>query len=426
MESLSISSPGIMRVVLVGLLLLPLIASSQPRRQQIQSGSLTISAITPESIEPVGVADAEVLLRGISAGQTNSQGGIFLRGFETSPSTPISSLPPGVLEGVPLLPGPIRDADLYAAYAPPTETDGGTVVLLDSPDELTFMIGNRPHAMLNVPVDWRCSGIDLTYDSSANTLDAEPSGCSEPAILEISCPVSLQSDDTGVFEVRLSGRYDLPVEWSVRDASGVDLNVDYSSEDMGDGAMVARINGAWESFNRAMAEEREATVTASLGDTEEECRVDIEALSRLARARIPDDESGPSARILIGYNVEFGSISTKVGGSAPIPIGVPLYGDVSAGYFSDGGVGYGLLQAELQCSTELTPLMMLFWGGGLHLLRQSSNGNTNLEAGPGVSGRIEYQFGGWQVKPTAEVSASYHYDTVIPTLSVGATYRFSR
>jgi hypothetical protein len=98
---------------------------------------------------------------------------------------------------------------------------------------------------------------------------------------------------------------------------------------------------------------------------------------------------------------------------------------VSLGYFGDGGQSYISLNLELACRTEITDTLSLMTGGGIHFLRNSYTGGSNLEIGPGVSGRVHYD-GGWPVEPIGELSASYHYDKVIPSLSVGAAYRFGR
>jgi len=418
-----------MRAVLAGfVLLVPILASSQPRIQKVEHSSVAVSVISRELIEREGMPNVEVLLRGQPLGVTNATGELSIRGVSV---TPRSGGPAGAIltlrggESLIQLPESLRDNPLFAAYARPTETDGAAVILMDSMDELAFTLGDRPHAIVDEPVDWSCPSVAFTYDADANALDAEPSGCSEPAVLELSCPVSLRAGETGAFEARISGSYDLSVDWSVRDAYGADLDVEYASDVTETNATISHIDATWNSFNRAMEAEREAVVVASLGDAEEECRVLIESLDSLTPGGGLDDETGPSARILIGYNFEFRSVSAEVGGTAPIPIGAPLYGDVALGYFSEGGVGYGLLQAELMCRMAMTPLVTLFYGGGLHLLRSSSSGNSNIEVGPGVSGRIQYD-GGWPIEPTAEVSASYHFERVIPTVSVGATYRFNQ
>ena len=367
----------------------------------------------------------EVLLRGQPLGATNANGHLAIRGVSQRSPSGSAAAEFLLLQGqerLVQLAEPLRGRPLYAAYAPRTGTDAATVLLLDSVDELALTLGDRPHAVALNPVDWSCASVAFAYDASANTLEAEPTECSEPAVLDLSCPVSLRAGDVGVFEARLSGRGNVPVEWSMKDTDGLDLNVDYGLDGMeGESEMMARINATWASFNRAMAEEREAIVTASYGDVEEECRLMIEALESAPYA----EEPGPAVRGMIGYNFEFGAVSGKVGASVPIPVGAPLYGDVSVGYFSEGSVGYGLLLAELQCRMAMTPLMTLFYGGGLHLLRESNDGNSNLELGPGISGRVQYD-GGWAVEPAAEVSLSYHYSRVIPTLSVGASYRFNQ
>ncbi|GAB5535494.1 MAG: hypothetical protein Rubg2KO_17430 [Rubricoccaceae bacterium] len=416
-----------MRVVLAGLVLLvPVLASSQPRIQKIESAGLSVTTYSSEEVAGVKAPNVEVVLRGLSIGHTNTQGELSIRGFST---TPRSARPPTatvtIRNTAPLIPlsAALRDSPLYAAYAPPNATDGGAVILLDSPSELTFMLGDRPHALLDGPVDWRCSGVAFAYDVEAETLHADPVGCSDPAVLALTCPDVLRAGEVGEFSASVQGDFDFPVRWTVQDTDGVDMRVEQiASETEGDRAFAS-----WREvqlrFQDQLINRSEAIVTASLGDgIDESCLV---AVGELGAEGMGEEEYPLTLRVALKYNLEFGSAGIRAGGSAPLPVGAPLVGDISLGYFDDSGRGYMGLNAELLCQMAMTPMLTLFYGGGLHLLRQSSNGNSDLEVGPGATARVHYD-GGWPVDPIAEVNASYLYGRVIPTLSVGAAYRFNQ
>lgn len=408
-------------------LVFPLLASSQSRKQHIQSSTVSVSVISAESIEPRGVQHAEVFLRGVSAGTTNSDGAALIRGITVVPRAPITSLPPGVLEGLSVLPGPIRGANLYAAYAPANDTDRGTVVLLDSPDELAFMLGDRPHALLDGPVDWSCPGVSFTYDASANTLEAEPFGCSDPAILELSCPVSLllPDDEAEVFTATTNADLEVPLRWTVHDSENDNVIAEYTSggPTRDSESRLIHAFSLEDAYGYADLEQEAMgffTIRADLGgQVSEACRVRVDYETPNLSGMV--NETSYSARFAIGRNFEFKTIQFEVGLQAPIPVDMPLAGDLSVLSFED----YLGVNLDALCLTPLSEQVELAWGGGLHLLRYSGGGDGDIEIGPGVTGRLTYD-GGWPVDPIAEVKASYLYGTVVPALSVGAAYRFNR